>query len=213
MIIETEERDVRHPKGKILLKNGTVLDCHPKPVRPDAIEKNTVELDKTGTSFSAKPRPKKDLFGRRKRPERPAWETLFLKEAFFLYEHRDAILSDSRMFLTPLPFGNNLAYTGTSGLRNATLGVYIEWWEECEKAVFRKDGEVQALTYAIAGSPLSGGNHCSAVDRKGETKTVQFGNFSPVWSSFMRVNQRYDEAKRLYEAYTLEETISKLREP
>lgn len=23
---------------------------------------------------------------------------------------------------------NNLAYTGTSGFRNATLGVYVEWW-------------------------------------------------------------------------------------
>ena len=69
------------------------------------------------------------------------------------------------MFLTPLPFENNLAYTGSSGLRNATLGVYLEWWSECERAVIKKDGgEVQALTYFIAGSPLSGSNHCSAVE-------------------------------------------------
>ena len=63
------------------------------------------------------------------------WKKLFFWEAFFLYEHKEQILADSRMSLTPLPFENNLAYTGTSGLRNATLGVYLEWWDECERAV------------------------------------------------------------------------------
>ena len=36
MIIETEEMEVRHPDGKILLNYGKVLDCYPKenPHRP-----------------------------------------------------------------------------------------------------------------------------------------------------------------------------------
>lgn len=51
------------------------------------------------------------------------------------------------MFLTPLPFKNNLAYTGTSGLKDATLGVYLEWWDECDRAIIKKDGVVQSLTY------------------------------------------------------------------
>ena len=180
MILETEEKDVRHPDGKILLKNGTVLECFPKL----------------------------------NRPAKAPWRELFFKEAFFLYEHREQILADSRMFLTPLPFENNLAYTGTSGLRNATLGVYLEWWEECERAVIKKDGgEVKALTYFLAGSPLSGSNHCSAVDRKGKCRTIRFESpFSDLWTSFMRINQRYTEAKQIYQAYTLEETLSKLRE-
>ena len=52
-----------------------------------------------------------------------SWKELFFKEAFFLYEHREAIYSDERMFCTPLPFENNLAYSGNYGLDNATLGV------------------------------------------------------------------------------------------
>ena len=180
MIIETEEKDVRHPEGKILLKNGNVLDCYEKEDRPERIKK--------------------------------PWKELFLKEAFFLYEHRDAVYADSRMFLTPLPFDNNLAYTGTSGLRNATLGVYLEWWDNCERAILKDKGEVTALTYFIAGSPLSGSNHCNVVNRRGESKSIVFNSpFTEIWGSFMRINQRYTEAKQIYQAYSLEETVAKLR--
>lgn len=210
MIIEKEEKDVRHPEGKIKLKSGAILDCFSKTDQPAAIVQDKLSLDTTGEFLQVEKRSRKRLFGK-KAPERPAWEQLFLQEAFFLYEHKEQILADSRMFLTPLPFQNNLAYTGTSGLRNATLGIYLEWWDACEQAVkYNLDG-IEALTYFIAGSPLSGGNHCSAVDRKGKSKTVQFAPFTEIWSSFMRINQRYTEAKQIYQAYTLEETIEKLR--
>ena len=182
MIIETEEKDVRHPEGKILLKNGNALDCYAKEDNAEAVENEH-------------------------------WEELFLKEAFFLYEHRDAVYADSRMFLTPLPFDNNLAYTGTSGLDNATLGIYLEWWDNCERAVIKDKGEIVGLTYFIAGSPLSGSNRCNAVNRYGKSKEIRFHSpFTDIWSSFMKINQRYTEAKQIYQAYTLEETIAKLRE-
>lgn len=206
MKTETEEKDVCHPNGKILLRNGIVLDCYPKESQPANIVPDAVGLDMCGEFLQIKGGSKKRSHYRKK-----VWKELFFQEAFFLYERREKILEDSRMFLTPIPFENNLAYSGTSGLRNATLGVYLEWWDECEHAVIKMDDQVQALTYFIAGSPLSGGNHCSAVDRKGETITIQFSPFLPIWSSFMRINQRYDEAKRIYQGYTLEETISKLR--
>lgn len=119
MIIETEEKDLRHPAGKILLKNGNVLDCYVKEDRPMTVKPDVVGLDMTGEFLQRKDSPKKKSRAVQKEP----WEELFLKEAFFLYEHRDAIYADSRMFLTPLPFDNNLAYTGTSGLKNATVGV------------------------------------------------------------------------------------------
>ena len=207
MIVETKEKDLRHPEGKILLRNGKVLDCYPKSSQPQTIIPDDIGLDLSCEYLRIKGEPKKTIHKCGREP----WEELFFSEAFFLYDHKEQILADSRMFLTPLPFENNLAYSGTSGLRNATLGVYLEWWDECEHAVIKMDDQVQALTYFIAGSPLSGGNHCSAVDRKGETITIQFSPFLPIWSSFMRINQRYDEAKRIYQAYTLEETISKLR--
>ena len=142
----------------------------------------------------------------------PAAKTAILYSTAYLYEHRERIMADSRMFLTPLPFKNGLAYTGTSGLDKATLGVYLEWWNDCPQAVIRKEEQVDALTYHIAGSPLSGANHCSAVDREGRSVTMHFSPFSPIWSSFRRINQRYTEAKQRYQSYTLEETIAKLRE-
>lgn len=211
MIIETEEKDVRHPEGKIQLMNGNVLDCYPKTDQPCAIVRDKLSLDTTGEFLQIGKSRGKRLSGK-KTPERPAWERLFLQEAFYLYEHREQIMVDSRMFLTPLPFKNGLAYTGTSGLNQATLGIYLEWWDDCEKAVIREKDKVEALTYFIAGSPLSGANNCSAVDREGRSVTMQFSPFSPIWSSFMRINQRYTEAKQRYQSYTLEETIAKLRE-
>ena len=211
MIIETEEKDVRHPEGKIQLKNGNVLDCYPITDQPGVIVRDNLSLDTTGEFLQVGKNRGKRLSGK-KIPERPAWEQLFLQEAFYLYEHREQIMADSLMFLTPLPFKNGLAYTGTSGLSKAMLGVYLEWWDECGQAIIRKDDQVEALTYYIAGSPLSGANHCSAIDRKGRTVTMHFSPFLPIWSSFMRINQRYTEAKQIYQAYSLEETIAKLRE-
>ena len=208
MIIETEEKGVRHPEGKIILKNGNILDCFQKACPPAVVSRDEVALDTTGEFLKMKGGP----IIKSGKPRFEPWEELFYKEAFFLYEHREQILADSRMFLTPLPFRNNLAYCGTSGLNNATLGVYLEWWEECERAVIRKRGEIHALTFYIAGSPLSGNNRCSAVTRGGTTEQICFPSpFNEIWSSFMRINRRYAETKQIYQAYTLEETIKKLR--
>ena len=209
MITETEDKDVRHPEGKLLLMNGNVLDCYPKENQPQTILPDDICLDQSGEYIQIKAKPKKAI-GKR---EREPWEELFFKEAFFLYDHREEIMSDSRMFLTPLPFNNGLAYTGTSGMNKATLGVYLEWWEDCERAVIREKDRVEALTYHIAGSPLSGANNCSAVDREGRTVAIHFSYpFHQIWQSFRRINQRYTEAKQIFQAYTLEETIAKLRE-
>lgn len=209
-MIDTKETDVCHPDGKIMLLNGNVLDCYPKPDTPGIIQGGQLELDRTREYFKTrKPHSDKPL---RDRQEKEDWRGLFFKEAFFLYDNKDRILSDSRMFLTPLPFRNGLAYSGTSGLDNATLGIYMEWWDYCEKAVLKYNGKIYALTYYIAGSPLSGSNHCSAVTRKGVSQTIRFPSpFYEIWGSFMRINQRYTEAKQIYQAYSLEETVSILR--
>ena len=208
MTIEAKEKDVRHPERKILLKNGNILDCFLKELQPAIISGDELVLDTTSEFLQIKDCPKAIL----PKPDSETWEELFYKEAFFLYERKVQIMADSRMFLTPLPFKNGLAYTGTSGMSEATLGVYLEWWEDCEQSVIRFKNQVVALTYFIAGSPLSGANNCLAIDRKGRNVTTHFSSFLPIWSSFMRINQRYTEAKQIYQAYTLEETISKLRE-
>ena len=142
-----------------------------------------------------------------------SWKELFFKEAFFLYEHREAIYSDERMFCTPLPFDNNLAYSGNYGLDNATLGVYLEWWDSCERVVLKERDEVVELTYFIAGSPLSGINTCAVVDRDGKPRRHSFieKHFSEIWRSFEEINSRYEVEKQSHPAFTLEETIAKVR--
>ena len=208
MSTASNETEVLHPEGKILLMNGNILDCYPKAEASDDIRQYGLELDTTGEFFSVRNMPAKTPG---KTGEEP-WMALFYKEAFFLYDHRDRIMSDSRMFLTPLPFQNNLAYSGTSGLSDATLGVYLEWWETCERSVIKKDGEIHALTYYLAGSPLTGINRCNAVTRDGITEKVSFsGSFADLWCPFMTINKRYTEAKGIYQAYSLEETHAILR--
>ena len=204
-----DKTEVLHPEGKILLMNGNILECYPKAEASDGIKQDGLELDTTGEFLRIKNMPVKTPDKTGKEP----WMALFYKEAFFLYEHRDRILSDSRMFLTPLPFQNNLAYSGTSSLNDATLGVYLEWWENCERSVIKKDGEIHALTYYLAGSPLTGINRCSAVIRDGKPEKVSFsGSFADLWRPFMAINKRYAEAKRIYQAYALEETLARLRQ-
>jgi hypothetical protein len=87
------------------------------------------------------------------------------------------------------------------------LGVYLEWWLNCESAlVFNGIGK-KKLVYQIAGSPLSGRNSCGVVDENGKTETESIHPFSSLWPIFMRINNRYDEAKGLYQAYTLEQVV------
>ena len=200
----------RQPDGYITLTDGKVLPCWTKPDAPAVIEEDRLELDTTG-EFLRIGKP-----GRRKMPARKVtepWMDLFFKNAFFLYGHREAILSDSRMFLTPLPFRNVLAYTGASGLRNATLGVYLEWWEACGDAVLKDDdGVPAALTFLLAGSLLTGANDCQVVDREGRIRADKFPglSFRNLWQTFVPINTRYTEAKQRYEAYTLEECLKEL---
>ena len=136
---------------------------------------------------------------------------LFIENAFFLYEHREQVFSDSRMFLCPVAVQNGLAYTGTSGFTNPTLGVYLEWWVNCEGALRVDDNGMRSLVYYLAGSPLSGMNGCSAIREDGKSEKVKLTPFSEYWRSFMQINTRYDNAKSYYRAYTLLQVIDLLK--
>ena len=113
-------------------------------------------------------------------------------------------MRDSRMFLTPVAVQNVLAYTGTSGFHTPTLGIYLEWWNECSIALRTdKDGN-RSLVCHLAGSPLSGTNHCAEVFEDGRTELVQVYSFISLWPPFIDINTRYDETMHIYQAYTLE---------
>jgi hypothetical protein len=207
-IIKTHD-DFKHPEGKIQLLNGNVLDCYPLEQAGEQVD-NEVKLDTTGTYFAIggkkqAPTPKTD-------EENAGGWSLFCDNAFRFLQYRNRIMSDSRMFLCPVPIQNGMAYTGTSGFHNPTLGVYIEWWLNCESAMICSGIETNKVVYHIAGSPLSGSNRCGVVDENGNTETESIHPFSSLWPIFMRINNRYDEAKGLYQAYTLEQVVEILDE-
>lgn len=161
--------------NKITLLNSNELTCYPKE---NPAESNTVE---------------------------PTDLDFFLDHAFFFYNHADKILSDSRMFLAPVPVRSGIAYSGTHGFENPTLGIFLEWWlhSDCENTKDHQGND--ALTYFISGSPLSGTNACSCVYPDGSTAKIHHYSFHPVWKDFMEINTRYELAKAKYKSYTLQE--------
>lgn len=188
------------------LLDGSKLKGYPSanPLTPVS---NAFSLDTTGQylSFGRKPArtPKNN------EAERQRGHKLFYENVPLFLANADKILSDSRLFLAPVPVRNGLAYTGTSGFHRPTLGVYIEWWLYYkEDSIDRKGRPI----WYISGSPLSGCNVCASVDRKGKGHQAKLnGRFSSVWGTFVDVNARYDEAKRRFMAYTLEEVVALLK--
>lgn len=116
------------------------------------------------------------------------------------------------MFLTPIVAHNGLAYTGTSGFHHPTIGIYLEWWSHCLGTMVISDSGRMSLVYQIAGSPLTGSNSCGQLYESGESAPIRLSGFSKYWQSLMQINTRYDEAKQIYQAYTLQELLNILHE-
>lgn len=193
-------------KGTMTLLNGAVLDCYPLKHLETRVD-NELKLDTTGKYLSiGRSKHRRDAASKNDEERK----TLFLNNAFLFLQNKDRIMSDSRMFLCSVPIQNGLAYTGTAGFNHPTLGVYLEWWLSCEKATILKEDKTKWLVYFISGSPLSGANKCGIVNEKGEIDSECLCPFPLVWRSFASINKRYDEAKSLYQAYTLEEVVKKL---
>ena len=197
--------NTEQPKNSITLMNGAVLECFPKESHQDDFVPDKMKLDATGIYLrignklcKSLPRTTEDVEQQKK---------LFTDNAFYLLAHSERIMRDSRMFLAPVAVQNGLFYTGTSGFHTPTLGIYLEWWNECPEALRTdKDGN-RSLVYHLAGSPMSGMNHCAEVFEDGRTETVQVSSFISFWPPFIDINTRYDEAKHIYQAYTLEQVL------
>ena len=209
VIIEMHKNEnTLFPENKIILLNGNTLDCYPVEEEVEVVEDN-LKLDTTGQYFS--------VGGRRLKPVPPTPKEeeeqceLFVKNAFYLLAHRERILNDSRMFLCPVHVKNGLAYTGTSGFHNPTLGIYIEWWQNCQGAMLTEKKGKRGLVYHLAGSPLSGANHCVAICEDGKKKDITLLPFRDYWPVFMGINQRYTEAKCKYQAYNLQQVLDILK--
>lgn len=195
-------------KEYLELSDGTCIEAHLKSYHPDSVTPDILNIDTTGDflKMETKPRRGKRIVTCTNEEEL----SLFLKYAHGLIAHSDAIMGDSRMFLTPLPIRNGLAYTGTSGMRNPTLGVYIEWWRNNPCAWTEDDSGVMQPIYFISGSPLSGCNKCAYVNCDGKSHNTSVRYFSPIWRTFAKLNTHYTEAKQIYESYILTEVIERL---
>lgn len=197
--------NTEQPKNSITLMNGAVLECIPKESHQGDFIPDKIKLDATGTYLSlgnksCKPQTRtSEKFERQKK--------LFTDNAFYLLAHQERIMRDSRMFLAPVAVQNGLAYTGTSGFNAPTLGIYLEWWNECSMALRVDKENRRSLVFHLAGSPLSGANHCAEVYEDGRTESVQVSSFISHWRPFTAINTRYDEAKHIYQAYTLEQVL------
>jgi len=212
-IIKTTEH-VAHPEGCILLRDGSVIKGYAPRLIMEATD-NSLRLDTTGVYLSLRKQRQTEkssagAAGNENKAKCNEEIMAFLRNAWYFYEHYQEVCADSRKFLARLPVQNNLAYSGTSGFRNPTLGVYVEWWHSCDSALVELNGE-KWLVWHIAGSPLSGMNTCSIVNAEGKTQNHSIRPFCPVWSSFMQINMRYDECKTKYMAYTIEEVVALMR--
>ena len=193
------------PQNSITLMNGAVLECFPKESHQGDFVPDKMKLDATGTYLSIGNKPCKPL--PRTTEEMEQQKKLFTDNAFYLLAHSERIMCDSQMFLAPVAGQNVLAYTGMSGFHTPTLGIYLEWWNECSMALRTdKDGN-RSLVYHLAGSPLSGANQCTEVYEDGKTENIQVSLFTNHWRQFTAINTRYDEAKHIYQAYTLEQVL------
>ena len=209
-----ESAEERHPEGAIRLMDGTILTCCPKPEevlqQPEEIVANELPLETTGRHFG---------MGRRvvghKTPEEEADEELrqlFINNAFYLLAHRERILQDSRMFLTPIGVQNGSPYTKSLGLDAPTIGVYLEWWSSClGSMVLSKSGRM-SLIYELTGSPHSKVTSGRQLYEDGETEPIHLYSFVHYWEPLIEINKRYNEAKKIYEAYTLQELLDILHE-
>ena len=190
--------------------DGTMLKCYPLK-HPETRVDNEMKLDTTGKYLTVGRSKYRHVAAPRSDEEREKEVKLFLNNAFLFLQNCDRIMSDSRMFLCPVPIQNGLAYTGTAGFNHPTLGVYLEWWLSCEKATILKEDGTKWLVYFISGSPLTGANKCGIVNERGNIESETLCPFSPVWRSFASINKRYDEAKSIFQAYTMDKVVRILR--
>ena len=126
---------------------------------------------------------------------------IFKKNAHFLFENRERIFADSRMFLAPVNVMSGAAYIGS--LVKPTVGTYIEWWLRRGK---------EELAYFVSGSPLSGANVSKAIAKDGSLVPLQsLGIFLNLVKEFSDAHKRYLAERRRFEAYSLLEVVMRLK--
>ena len=183
------------------------IKCFPLPEQPEEIIEDNLSLDTTDDFLSR---------GRKRKAVPCKGEKFTEEEALNFARHiplflanSERILSDSRMFLAPVPVLCGLACTESSDFQDSALGVYIEWWKYTTASFCFKEKMSGAIWY-LTGSPMTGSNQCGICDETGQIHYGRSDHFLRALSSFMFIDRRYREAKQRFEAYSLETVIDAL---
>ena len=134
----------------------------------------------------------------------------FMESAWLLYNNRDRILSNPCMAYAPVNMPNGLMYCGDRAFKGATIGVYLEWWQECKKAIVTDEDGRRHLIVCFGGSVLSGWNKCYMVDEEGFVSETRVQGFPTLWHPFSHICHRYADGEKPEEPYCLEEVICRL---
>jgi len=202
-----KKNELPFPEGKIVTLDGRMLDCFPMATHRVAIN-NGQQSATMGECLRTKTMRWKDKENERSKD----LEKLFTDNAFYLLAHKDRIMSDSRMFLCQVEVRSGLYYTGTSGFKNPTIGVYLEWWNLCDNAMQKDEHDEIRLVYYLSGSPMSGRNNSAVVYGNGRTEKVSLASFKSYWPLFIDINSRYENAKKSYQAYSLQQVLDILHQ-
>lgn len=127
---------------------------------------------------------------------------LFLKYAHLLFEKRDIIISDSRLYNVELPI--------TTLFCAPRLGDYMIWWKnyKCSQ-VIDPNGSPQFI-YSIWGSMISGPKGGVYVDCNGESFSADICHLSYALSSLGEVCKSRKFVCESRDVLTLEQTIELL---
>ncbi len=173
--MKMETNQFKDADGLLQLMNGTVLGCYNRPASKNLLP--TSDEDR------------KDL------------TQLFLAHAFVFLENRDRILSDSRMFLTPVP-----APLGMEGTQ-PTLGIFVEWWKSCVWSCIMEPNGRKWLVYQMRHDHLREVTYCRVVNPQGEISPRTLTPYGALSSSFKSLCRRYEDKQKRYDAYTLREVL------
>lgn len=125
----------------------------------------------------------------------------FTENAHFLFENRERIFADIRMFLAPVNIMSGAAYIGP--LVKPTVGTYIEWW--------LRRGE-DNLAFFVSGSPLSGANMSKSIAKNDSlVPLLSPGTFLGLVKEFNNAHNRYINERKRFEAYPLFEVVMRLK--
>lgn len=129
---------------------------------------------------------------------------LFFNNVLLFIEHSDAILSDSRMFLTPI-----YSQSFSPFFTRPTLGAFVEWWNVCARKPIERHG--YPICY-ISGNPMTGNHACLAVAPDGNiVKAELLTSFIGLLRSFGSINRKYRHLSELCETYSIQEVVSTLK--